>query len=180
MKVIIVILITGAVNGFKNSLYIGGKNRNKTFQDLLRLIDIFFSLGDKNDNLLSLISETFNHIDVDAFLNVIPQLLCRFDILYYFFMNFATAYLKHANNIFNTNYQLENHNEHFRLDPQRSQGTSYRHKRHPARALVHENDRRSGRRRRRRARRSFGAYEGRSACAADPHMERYRDGKRPA
>ena len=69
-----------AVNGFKNSLSIGGKNRNKTFQDLLRLIDIFFSLGDKSDNLLKLISDTFNYIDVDAFLNVIPQLLCRFDI----------------------------------------------------------------------------------------------------
>ena len=75
-----ILFAINAVNGFKNSLYIGGKNRNKTFQDLLRLIDIFFSLGDKNDNLLSLISETFNHIDVDAFLNVIPQLLCRFDI----------------------------------------------------------------------------------------------------
>ena len=69
-----------AVKGFKNSLSIGGKNRNKTFQDLLRLIDIFFSLGNKSDHLLSLISETFNYIDIDAFLNVIPQLLCRFDI----------------------------------------------------------------------------------------------------
>ena len=69
-----------AVKGFKNSLFIGGKNRNKTFQDILRLIDIFFSLGSKSDHLLSLISETFNYIDIDAFLNVIPQLLCRFDI----------------------------------------------------------------------------------------------------
>ena len=69
-----------AVKGFKNSLSIGGKNRNKTFQDLLRLIDIFFSSGDKSDNLLTLISESFNNIDNDAFLNVIPQLLCRFDL----------------------------------------------------------------------------------------------------
>ena len=69
-----------AVNGFKNSLSIGGKNRNKTFQDLLRLIDIFFSVGDKSDNLLSLIFNTFNNIDIDAFLNVIPQLICRFDL----------------------------------------------------------------------------------------------------
>ena len=69
-----------AVKGFKNSLSIGGKDRNKTFQDLLRLIDIFFSIGNISDNLLSLISETFNFIDIDAFLNVIPQLLCRFDI----------------------------------------------------------------------------------------------------
>ena len=75
-----ILFAINAVKGFKNSLSIGGKNRNKTFQDLLRLIDIFFSLGDKSDNLLNLISETFNYIDIDAFLNVIPQLLCRFDI----------------------------------------------------------------------------------------------------
>ena len=75
-----ILFAINAVKGFKNSLSIGGKNRNKTFQDLLRLIDIFFSIGDKSDNLLSLISETFNYIDIDAFLNVIPQLLSRFDI----------------------------------------------------------------------------------------------------
>ena len=75
-----ILFAINAVKGFKNSLSIGGKDRNKTFQDLLRLIDIFFSIGDKSDNLLSLISETFNYIDIDAFLNVIPQLLSRFDI----------------------------------------------------------------------------------------------------
>ena len=69
-----------AVNGFKNSLLIGGKNKNKTFQDLLRLIDIFFTIGDKSVNLLNLISESFDNIDIDAFLNVLPQLLCRFDL----------------------------------------------------------------------------------------------------
>ena len=69
-----------AVNGFKNSLCIGGKNKNKTFQDLLRLIDIFFTSGSINNELLSLISICFNEIEVDAFLNVIPQLLCRFNI----------------------------------------------------------------------------------------------------
>ena len=69
-----------AVNGFKNSLYIGGKNKNKTFQDLLRLIDIFFTSSSKNNELLSLISICFNEIEVDSFLNVIPQLLCRFNI----------------------------------------------------------------------------------------------------
>ena len=69
-----------AVNGFKNSLILGGKNKNKTFQDLLRLIDIFFTSASKNNDLLNLINECFNHIEVDAFLNVIPQLLCRFNI----------------------------------------------------------------------------------------------------
>ena len=71
---------TNAVEGFKNSLFIGGKNKKKTFQDILRLLDIFFSVGNKTDNLIKLISETFNFIDIDIFLNVIPQLLSRFDI----------------------------------------------------------------------------------------------------
>ena len=75
-----ILFAINAAKGFKNSLFIGGKNRNKTFQDLLRLIDIFFSIGDKSNDLLNLISESFNFIDIDAFLNVIPQLLCRFDI----------------------------------------------------------------------------------------------------
>ena len=53
---------------------------NKTFQDLLRLIDIFFSSGGNSDNLLNLIESSFNSIDIDAYLNVIPQLICRFDL----------------------------------------------------------------------------------------------------
>ena len=69
-----------AVNGFKNSLFIGGKNKKKTFQDILRLLDIFFSDGNKNDNLLDLIKDTFDYINIDVFLNVIPQLLSRFNI----------------------------------------------------------------------------------------------------
>ena len=75
-----IIYAINAVNGFKHSLCIGGKNKNKTFQDLLRLIDIFFSSASTNNELLQLIYECFNEIDVDAFLNVIPQLLCRFNI----------------------------------------------------------------------------------------------------
>ena len=75
-----IIYAINAVNGFKNSLCIGGKNKNKTFQDLLRLIDLFFSSASTNKELLNLINDCFNEIDEDAFLNVIPQLLCRFDI----------------------------------------------------------------------------------------------------
>ena len=69
-----------AVNGFKYSITLGGKNMNKTFQDLLRLIDIFFNSGGNSKNLLMLIESSFNSIDVDAYLNVIPQLICRFDL----------------------------------------------------------------------------------------------------
>ena len=75
-----IILATNAVNGFKNSLFIGGKNKKKTFQDILRLLDIFFSEGNKDDTLLNLINETFNYIDIDVFLNVLPQLFSRFNI----------------------------------------------------------------------------------------------------
>ena len=46
----------------------------------MRLLDIFFSEGNKDDNLLNLIKETFNYIDIDVFLNVLPQLLSRFNI----------------------------------------------------------------------------------------------------
>ena len=69
-----------AVEGFKHSLIIGKKNKNKTFQDLLRLLDTFFTSGIKNYELLSLISDTFDVVEVEAYLNVLPQLLCRFDI----------------------------------------------------------------------------------------------------
>ena len=69
-----------AVNGFRHSLIIGGKNKNKTYQDLLRLSDIFFSSGMKKDSLLLNISNTLNVVEVEAYLNILPQLLCRFDI----------------------------------------------------------------------------------------------------
>ena len=71
---------SNAVNGFKNSLIIGGKNKNKTFQDLLRLLDIFFNSGIKNNDLLFVISNALNVIEIEAYLNVLPQLICRFDI----------------------------------------------------------------------------------------------------
>ena len=75
-----ILFASNAVNGFKNSLIIGGKNKNKTFQDLLRLLDIFFNSGLKNNDLLLLISNTLDVIEIEAYLNVIPQLICRFDI----------------------------------------------------------------------------------------------------
>ena len=69
-----------AVNGFKFSITLGGKNMNKTFQDLLRLIDIFFNSGGNNDKLLNIVDNSLNSIDVDAYLNILPQLISRFDL----------------------------------------------------------------------------------------------------
>ena len=93
-----------SVNGFRNSLFIGGKNKKKTFQDILRLLDIFFSEGNKDDNLLKSIKETFNYIDIDVFLNVIPQLLSRLDItdnkIFMVLLNILTKIgLKHPHSI---------------------------------------------------------------------------------
>ena len=75
-----IIYAINVVNDFMHSLCIGGKSKNKTFQDLLRLIDIFFISYSTNNELIYLIDESLNEINVDAFLNVIPQLLCRFNI----------------------------------------------------------------------------------------------------
>ena len=69
-----------AINGFKYSITLGGKNTNKTFQDVLRLIDIFFNSGGNSENLLDLIQSSFNSLDIDVYLNVIPQLVSRFDL----------------------------------------------------------------------------------------------------
>ena len=69
-----------AVNGFKHSLQISNKSKVKTLQDCLRFIDIFFKLGTKNKDLLSLIENVINESNVEIFVGITPQLFCRFDI----------------------------------------------------------------------------------------------------
>ena len=68
-----------AIQGFTNSIIIGEKNKNK-FQDILRLIDLFFKCGSSTKEIKNLINESFNNINIDCFLDVIPQLICRIDI----------------------------------------------------------------------------------------------------
>ena len=46
----------------------------------LRLIDIFFDSSSSNNDLINLINSSFNEIEVDSFLIVLPQLLCRFNL----------------------------------------------------------------------------------------------------
>ena len=41
-----------AVEGFKNSIIIGRKKKKNIFQDLLRLIDIFFDSSSNNKDLM--------------------------------------------------------------------------------------------------------------------------------
>jgi FKBP12-rapamycin complex-associated protein len=67
---------SNSLNGFTNSVCIGGKNISKTLQDLLRLIDIWFSMGEKQE-IDDLINKAINKIDMDSWLLVIPQLLAR-------------------------------------------------------------------------------------------------------
>ena len=69
-----------AVNGFKQSLLIANKNKVRTLEDSLRFIDIFFEIGNQDENLLSLIKSTINDSDLEIFIGIIPQLTCRFDI----------------------------------------------------------------------------------------------------
>jgi FKBP12-rapamycin complex-associated protein len=68
-----------AIIGFTTSVTIGGKNMSKTLQDLLRLVDVWFQIGD-DETLLNLIRESFNKISIDSWLVVIPQLLARVNI----------------------------------------------------------------------------------------------------
>ena len=69
-----------AVNGFKHSLFIANKNKIKALENCLRFIDIFFELGSKNKDLLSLIELVINEADAEIFIGITPQLICRFDI----------------------------------------------------------------------------------------------------
>ena len=54
---------------------------NKTFQDLLRLIDIFFEPSLNDNELINLISSSFNEIEVDSFLIVLVLIKMEFIVL---------------------------------------------------------------------------------------------------
>jgi FKBP12-rapamycin complex-associated protein len=69
-----------ALTGFSNSVCIGEKNISKTLQDLLRLIDVWFIMGE-NEEIEKLIYKSFDIINIDSWLLVIPQLLARVNIV---------------------------------------------------------------------------------------------------
>ena len=69
-----------AIEGFKYSIIIGRHKKKNIFQDLLRLIDIFFDPYSANSDLIDMINASFNEIEADSFLIVLPQLLCRFNL----------------------------------------------------------------------------------------------------
>ena len=69
-----------ALNGFKKSLMIVGKNNGKVFQDLMPFINMFFEKRNRSDEILDLINQIFNDVEVEIFLFIIPQLTCRFTV----------------------------------------------------------------------------------------------------
>ena len=75
-------LLTYASNsiiGFTKSVCIGGKNISKTLQDILRIIDVWFIMG-QEECIDKLVIQSFDTIDIDTWLLVIPQLLARVNI----------------------------------------------------------------------------------------------------
>ena len=73
-----IIYAKNAINGFTNSVVIGGKIISKILQDLLRLIDVWFRNEDKS--VIEMIMPSFKLISMDAWLLVMPQLLARVNV----------------------------------------------------------------------------------------------------
>ena len=68
-----------SILGFTKSVCIGGKNISKTLQDILRIIDVWFIMG-QEETIDKLVFKSFDTIDIDTWLLVIPQLLARVNI----------------------------------------------------------------------------------------------------
>lgn len=65
-----------AINGFINSVRVGGSNISRTLQDLLRIIELSFML-EYREEIAKLIEEAIQTIEVETWILVIPQLLAR-------------------------------------------------------------------------------------------------------
>ena len=70
---------SNSIIGFTKSVCIGGKNISKTLQDILRIIDVWFIMGHE-EKIHDLVIQSFDTIDIDTWLLVIPQLLARVNI----------------------------------------------------------------------------------------------------
>lgn len=65
-----------AIIGFTNAVRIGGTNISRTLQDLLRMIELSFMVGHKDD-IANEIYKAIDVIEIEAWILVIPQLLAR-------------------------------------------------------------------------------------------------------
>ena len=70
---------SNSIIGFTKSVCIGGKNISRTLQDILRIIDVWFIIG-QEESIDKLVIQIFDTIDIDIWLLVIPQLLARVNI----------------------------------------------------------------------------------------------------
>ena len=68
-----------AIEGFTNSICIGGKNLSKVLQELLLLLNIWFQVG-MEESIDTLINEKIDIISLDSWILVIPQILARINI----------------------------------------------------------------------------------------------------
>ena len=73
--------IKSALDGFIKALSLGGiqSSTSRTLQDLLRFLTLWFNYGD-NDEVLAKIQESFDKIELISWIDVVPQLMARFDI----------------------------------------------------------------------------------------------------
>jgi FKBP12-rapamycin complex-associated protein len=65
------------IDAIKNCLLLAGNNLDKSYQNCIRLIDIFFNLGGENEELLSYISSVFYQYNLKIFVQMLPLFLSR-------------------------------------------------------------------------------------------------------
>ena len=65
------------INGIKNCLFLAENNLDKSYQNCIRLIDIFFNLGWENKELISIITSTFNEFNLKISAQLLPLFISR-------------------------------------------------------------------------------------------------------
>ena len=71
---------TNVIKGIKKCLSLIGNNNKKAYQSCIKLIDIFFSLGGENDEILDSIFEIINELNSIIFILLLPLLISRIGI----------------------------------------------------------------------------------------------------
>ena len=66
-----------SINGIKKCLEIIGNNLDKSYQNCIRLIDIFFNIGGDDNELRILIASVFYEYDLKIFVQILPLLISR-------------------------------------------------------------------------------------------------------
>ena len=69
--------VKNTINGIKNCLFLAENNLDKSYQNCIRLIDIFFNLGWENKELISIITSTFNEFNLKISAQLLPLFISR-------------------------------------------------------------------------------------------------------